>query len=224
MRAETVSCSPKYIIVISESYIWRPHIIICSFDSSIILVYSKATREYKVKRAFRRICAMNCFEDVVLQYEPLIYKIMNSLSIYRDHDEFYQIGLISLWEAWHNFDPQRGNFISYAYPFIKGRFMSEMEKRNKTGDRTVYPEEEFWSMLKEPEADTLMLDDDYLKELTSKQKRWLLYTYKYGLSIQEIAQLEHVSPSAVKGWRTSAREKLRKNHEFLEELQSLGRR
>lgn len=47
----------------------------------------------------------------------MIYQIIRSLHIYKNEEEFYQIGLIGLWEAQQRFDEQKGRFFNFAYSF-----------------------------------------------------------------------------------------------------------
>ena len=71
------------------------------------------------------------FEEQEEQYKPLILKIMNNLHIYRDHESFYQIGLIALWEASSRFDPDKSKFITFAYATIRGRLMEHLTKETR---------------------------------------------------------------------------------------------
>jgi RNA polymerase sigma factor (sigma-70 family) len=159
---------------------------------------------------------MEGFEKLAAKYEPMIYKIIHSLHIYKNIEEFYQIGLISLWEARKSFDAAKGNFTSYAYPFIKGRLLSELTNASKLEEHFVIPKEEYWGKvegyLEEHPCEIQMLLS-YCEGLTENQTKWVLYTFVDDLSVKEIATREKVSISAVKLWRKGAREKL-KNHCF----------
>jgi len=157
---------------------------------------------------------MESFEQLAKQYEKMIYKIMHTLHIYKNQAEFFQLGLIALWEANERFDPEKGNFASFAYSYIKGRFMSEMTKNNKLEEQTVYPKEEFWHLIEDPspqqpfEVEFLLT---YCDSLTENQTKWVLYTCIDNLSVAEIAEKEGVSVSAVKSWRKGAKKKLKTN-------------
>jgi RNA polymerase sigma factor (sigma-70 family) len=156
---------------------------------------------------------LESYERLVAQYEPMIYKIMFSLHLYKDIDEFYQIGLIALWEASQRFDAKKGEFTSYAYTTIRGKLLTELTKSKQLEERILYPMEEFWTKIEEPQAvatieDTLLFS--YRKVLTENQYKWLSYTIRDGQSVKEIAKKEHVSPSAVKAWRAGARERLQR--------------
>ena len=60
------------------------------------------------------------FEQLAANYSKMIYSIIHSLGIYKNQDEFYQIGLISLWEASQQFDEQKGLF-----PLTYGKKLEE---------------------------------------------------------------------------------------------------
>lgn len=155
---------------------------------------------------------MESFEQLSKQYEPMIHKIMRSLHIYKNEDEFYQLGLIGLWEAHERFDVQKGNFTNYAYTYIKGIFLNEMTKFNKYESRNVYPKEEFWDFIEDMQTEeplSLNLLLSYCASLTENQTKWVIYTCIDDLTIKQIAEKEGVSISAVKAWRKGAKEKLK---------------
>lgn len=157
---------------------------------------------------------MESFEQVKKQYTPMIYKIISTLKIYQNKDEFFQIGLIALWEAYERFDAEKGEFKNYAYSYIKGRMMTEMTRSNKRIDRET-PVQADWDFLV-THYDPVFMEEDILlsycqaAELTENQRKWVLYTFLKQLTVAEIAYIEGVSESAVKKWRTGARQKLKK--------------
>lgn len=154
---------------------------------------------------------MENFDKLIQQYDAMIWKIIHSLHIYKNHREFYQTGLIALWEAKRGFDEDKGNFTSYAFSYIRGKLLTELTKRRKQEDTCLYPEEEFWSYI-EDETTLPYLEKEsiltYCERLTENQRKWVLYTALADLSIKEIADIEQVSMSAVKAWRRGAREKI----------------
>ena len=155
---------------------------------------------------------MEHFDELVVQYTPMIHKIMQALHIYKNHEEFYQTGLIGLWEAQLNFDSSKGSFANYAYTSIKGKMLVAMNQSNKHQERFVYPQEEFWSMIEDENPESLLEMETlrtYCEGLTEKETRWVMATCKDCLSIRDIAKRENVSVSAVKQWRVGALRKLR---------------
>jgi RNA polymerase sigma factor (sigma-70 family) len=142
----------------------------------------------------------------------MIYNIIHSLHIYKDQQEYFQTGLIALWEAYRNFDCEKGVFAAYAYSFIKGRILSEMNSHNKHLDRQAYPKDEFWESVEDelsemPFSKDLLLS--YCEHLTLNQSKWVMYTFYDMLTVSEIAEREKVSVGAVKKWRKGAKERLR---------------
>ncbi|MEK4669255.1 sigma-70 family RNA polymerase sigma factor [Niallia sp. FSL R7-0271] len=145
------------------------------------------------------------------QYTPMIHHLLKKLSIYKNKEEFVQIGLISIWEAWQNYKEDKGKFHSYLYMYMRGRFLDELKRRSKEEQQTVYPEEAFWETAG---SHMLTLDEHYIQTLcstlTAKEAKWVSYFSIQQLTIAEIAAKEHVSKSAVKAWKKGAVEKLRK--------------
>lgn len=155
---------------------------------------------------------MESFDELVDNYTPMIYKIMSSLHIYKNKEEFFQLGLIGLWEAHSRFDSEKGMFLNYAYTYIKGLFLTELTKQKKAEDCLDFPDDIFWGNLASPDKEEEIFSNYFsvlCLPLTAKERKWVHYTCIDGLSIKEIAQKEKVSMSAVKNWRKQAREKMR---------------
>jgi RNA polymerase sigma factor (sigma-70 family) len=155
---------------------------------------------------------LESFEQLAIQYEPVIQRIMYSLHIYKNRDEFRQDGLIALWEASKRFDPAKGNFPTYAYHYIKGYILMELTKETLESERTFYPKNEFWENAVAPYTEEPLEEDilvQHCHTLTPNQGKWLLLTVVEGLSVSEIAEKEKVSLSAVKSWRKGSRDKLK---------------
>ncbi|MCH6269354.1 sigma-70 family RNA polymerase sigma factor [Neobacillus citreus] len=155
---------------------------------------------------------MESFEQIAEQYKPMIHKIINSLHLYKDKEEFYQHGLIALWEVCQRFNPEKGDFTNYAYTFIRGRLLVELRKIALAKERCVSLEEEFWRIAGDFQTDRTLEREillSYCETLTTNQQKWLLYTYWDDLTVKKIAELEKVTVSAVKQWRTGAREKIK---------------
>lgn len=157
---------------------------------------------------------MDSFQTTLEGFEPMIHQIIRSLSIYKNHDEFYQIGLIALWEATIKFNDEKGHFSSYAYATIRGKMLTELTKLRKWEEQNAYPSEDFWELNEDMTAEqplelvTLLA---YCNGLTHIQRNWVIMTFYYGMNTREIAEKEQVSIAAVKKWRTRSMMKLRKN-------------
>ncbi|OIU69707.1 sigma-70 family RNA polymerase sigma factor [Rossellomorea aquimaris] len=158
---------------------------------------------------------MESFHEIQKQFEPMIHKIILSLHIFRDREEFYQTGLIALWEAAQNFNPDKGVFAAFAYSYIKGRMLTELKQKTKLHDRQTYPKEEFWELVEDEWQETpLSLETllAYCEGLTAGQAKWVMYTFRDMLTVREIAEKEEVSVGAVKKWRHGAKERLKEEY------------
>jgi RNA polymerase sigma factor (sigma-70 family) len=187
------------------------YFLFCCFRTFLIwLTY----REFTKGAPFRRKSKLDSFDAVHKQYENMIHKVIHSLNIYKNQDEFYQTGLIALWEAHENFIPEKGAFPAYAFSYIKGRIMTVLTSEHRIGDRNVYKDEEFWELIKDEHHEETLPEDlirSYCQELTVNQSKWILYTCLNMLTVNEIAEVEGVSTSAVKKWRKGAKERLKQN-------------
>lgn len=157
---------------------------------------------------------MESFEQISTQYTPMIYSIIGKLNIYHNKDEFFQLGLIAIWEAYKRFNPEKGDFTNYAYSYIKGRLQTEMTRSTKRHEREVPAVEELWEYIVD-ECTMIPLEEDTLLSycrssgLNENQTKWVLYYCLHNLGIKEIAAIEGVALSTVKNWRADARGKLR---------------
>lgn len=59
--------------------------------------------------------------EELLNYEGLVYGIIQRYTKYFEKDDLYQVGMIGLINAYHNFDSSQGTkFSTYAYYYVLG--------------------------------------------------------------------------------------------------------
>lgn len=59
--------------------------------------------------------------DIILDYEGLIYSVINKYPSRFDHDDLFQAGMLGLVDAYKHFDPSVSvKFSTYAYYYIVG--------------------------------------------------------------------------------------------------------
>lgn len=69
--------------------------------------------------------------DDLLEYEGLVYSIINKYSKYFDNDDLYQVGMMGLVNAYKNFDNRENiKFSSYAYYYILGEVKKYIRETN----------------------------------------------------------------------------------------------
>lgn len=154
------------------------------------------------------------FAEVVLQCNDIIYHLIHRLGIRDPEGEFYQEGLIALWEAYRNYDYEKGKFTTYAYFIIQNRLKDLIRKKN----RELEVQEKYKEHVQQdPSCYTYELEfpEDHcllqqIKEvLTENQRKWLLLHRIAGYSYKEIAEMEGVTVDAVKNWGRLAKRKLK---------------
>ncbi|UII58275.1 sigma-70 family RNA polymerase sigma factor (plasmid) [Cytobacillus spongiae] len=163
---------------------------------------------------------MGTFEDLHLQYDMMIHKIIHSLHIYKNKPEYYQTGLIALWESYQKFDPEKGTFSAYAYSYIRGRILSQLTIENKNEEKSIFKEADFFELINDDQAKVALEQEfllSYCEGLTENQRKWVIYTCFHMLSVSEIAEIEDVSLSAVKKWRKGANERIQGTLEIVNE-------
>lgn len=158
---------------------------------------------------------MKDFLALTEEFTPMIHHIIRSLSIYKNKEEYFQVGLIALWESLGNFNEEYGQFSNYAYTVIKGKILNELKHHHKYEIRTEPFDSFQLEMIKDPFSmhEEAFANDNiltYTKGLTLNQQRWLLQTYLENKTVTEIAEIYQVTAAAVKSWRKSALNKLRK--------------
>lgn len=170
-------------------------------------------------------------EDFIEQNQRRVYYQMARLQIDEREGDYFQEGLVAMWRAYENYNPDKGPLTTYMNFQIRNRlvdvlrqsiverkyfeqlgiqFKGETQSGNYM-DGNILPFE------KEGKSNPLTImsqtnENDFFKMtevLTEKQKIWFRYAIVEGLSNQEIAEKEQVSLEAVKSWAKSAKRKLR---------------
>lgn len=154
---------------------------------------------------FRRIKIME-FEQLAANYSKMIYSIIHSLRIYKNQDEFYQIGLISLWEASQQYDEQKGALPAYLRKCIRGKLLNALRDDEIWNQRNSCSEIcEHRGYIDRTLEKEILLSHFY--RLTEKQTKWVMLRYYYGLSKRDIAEIEKVPLRKVRSWGELAMKK-----------------
>ncbi len=157
---------------------------------------------------------MNSFEEAFEQFEPMIFHLIKKLNLYQNHDEYYQLGLIGIWEAVNRYNSEKGQFSSFVYSTVRGKMLTHLTINRKWDDNVYldsgsvidYVEDQSYSGLFEEEM--LLL---YCNGLSEKQTLWVKQTFIKGKTTDDLAKEFGVSHSAVKKWKKIALEKIKFN-------------
>lgn len=153
---------------------------------------------------------MQEFEHVLAQYEPMISHSIRKLNIYRDHEQYRQVGRIALWQAWKRFETGKGDFTPFAYRSIRGAMLDELKREARY-------EERFMPAISDVIIDRLgaaeKWENNWLLEvigqLDPREKAFIQWTYVEQCSLAECAERAGISVAGVKKRRERMMKKLR---------------
>jgi RNA polymerase sigma factor (sigma-70 family) len=144
----------------------------------------------------------------------MINGIIRKLCIYKNKEDYFQIGLIALWEAQVHFEQEKGAFLNYAYSMVKGRILNELRRNVLRENRITVTEIESGEWEQQMAAFDLPLEAEilecYCEGLNESQTKWVMLSFLEQKTVSEIAEHCTVSLPAVKYWRSSAIAKLKK--------------
>ncbi|GKV57366.1 hypothetical protein NCCP2222_33130 [Sporosarcina sp. NCCP-2222] len=145
---------------------------------------------------------MKEFEGVLRQYEPMISANIRKLHIYRDFEQYRQIGRVALWQAWLRFDEEKGNFTPFAYRSIRGAMLDELKRESQFEEHVIPTEHELltaWVEAKEewmePKNETLLVA---IEALSLQERELLKWLFAERRTQAECACLAGVSVPAIK--------------------------
>lgn len=159
------------------------------------------------------------FEDVYKQNKRRIYYHIHQLNLKDPHQEFFQIGLTSLWQAYKTYQPDKGSMSTYFNYIIRNRLIDQLRKQSRYQSllkeipsqyprETLHPNQLTQSFLNYNLDSTLLLMN--LKSyLTKNQWYWLYYCIIQDMTHKELALKKQTTIDAVKSWGKQARKKLR---------------
>lgn len=142
----------------------------------------------------------------------MIHHIIRSLSLYKEIDQYYQTGLIALWEASRSFNHEAGTaFSTYAYATIRGRLLTQLKKETEFAERHLANENQ--SILERTTITenplSTMIIASYCEGLSESQTKWVMAHFIEQKKTSEIAQESGVSKETVKTWRKEALKRMR---------------
>lgn len=150
------------------------------------------------------------FDEVLLQYEPMISAVIRKLSIYRDFENFRQTGRFALYQAWLRFDGTKGHFTPFAYRSIHGAMLDEMKRENRFSDVNTSVENETIELLAPPEIFDPHSDlHDAIIALPQEDRALLIKLYVENRSQAECAADFGISVPGIKKRRARLLKKLR---------------
>ena len=162
----------------------------------------------------RRDRILTDFEEVLIQYDPMISASIRKLNIYRDHEIFRQAGRVALWQAWTRYEEGRGHFAPYASRSIRGAMLDRIKGETRFEEKIVQADDDVLAMLNEFEgpvtenwSDRIEIAFEILTEPERSLVQWL---FVEGLTQAECAVKAGISVAGIKKRRERMLVKLRK--------------
>lgn len=155
---------------------------------------------------------MQSFETLFEEHEALIKQVMNHLKIYRNFDEFYQLGRIALWEATIKYDPTKSSFEMFAFMTIKFKMVKELSKHNMVSqNERVLEEGQFQFVLDDQRATVDEFNEiEWLTILPQEERTLLKLAFFEDRTNREIAFILGCTEEAIKKRRQRLVKKVRK--------------
>ena len=105
---------------------------------------------------------------------------------------FPPFGLCGLFEAYQNYNPEKGTFTTFAYYRIRGKILNRLKRKISTGEKEVHVEFDFLSyMLRTSDTNPLeknLLLRQGIQHLKPELRKIIIYHYFEGYSFKEIAE------------------------------------
>lgn len=140
------------------------------------------------------------FNIVIKNYKGMIYSILKKYHIHREIDDYEQICFIALWEAHCNFDPEKGQFSTFAYAKMNGAVLHQLRKSGKYYERHCYFEPILLEVIDNNSTDLSLAEWDLFIDsiqLTPLEKNILLQKSN-GLTFKQISVKHELSIDQVK--------------------------
>lgn len=153
---------------------------------------------------------MKDYEELEVQYAPMISAIIRNLHIYRDYESFRQIGKIALWQASVRFNDSKGNFTAFAYRSISGAMIDELKRETKFTERNLVQENhEFDEFFADDTEDSMPEWLDMIS-LSNEERKMLEALFLKGESVVGLAAAEGISVAGMKKRRERLLKKVKK--------------
>lgn len=151
------------------------------------------------------------FTVIWTKYQPLLKSLANRYCIRGHYEEYLAEAGIALYEAFLQFDPQKGHFAPYARRYVMGKLLNYLRKELRYREQHYFPsqsdeEEGSWEerlIGSEPTHPYYLSEESKtaLTQLSPRERQAMIHCYVYDRSLEELARAEGVSHSTVSTWK-----------------------
>jgi DNA-directed RNA polymerase len=152
------------------------------------------------------------FEVCLTQYEPMIKSLIKKIRVYKQYEEYYQIGQIALWQAYENFNEEKGSFTTFAYVTVRGKMLNQLSKERLYEERfvpvDVYDEQPYTQ--DQEAAFSFEQFVSLLEGISPLQQQILIDRFYFNMSFPEIAAKTGMAENSARSSYRYALKRLRK--------------
>ncbi|WP_164671171.1 sigma-70 family RNA polymerase sigma factor [Virgibacillus doumboii] len=167
-------------------------------------------------------------EEILEQNERRIHYQIKKMNIRDPHKEYFQEGLVALWNAYETYQPDKGPMATYFNYTIRNRLIDRMRKENKhtemqrkaiheqliqASDGNHHSEQSKATIPLVHTYNFPINDPDFWKQikthLTENQWKWVYYHIIEDMPYKDIAITENTTVDAVKSWGKQVKKKLK---------------
>lgn len=154
---------------------------------------------------------MQDLEQLLAENEELIKKVIRKLKIYRDFEDYMQVGRIALWQATKNFDETKGEFAMFAYMAIQFAIVRALNKSSDVARNEMNDEDEkMIATIEQPQdAPYFLAWPEWFYTLSTEEQLLLTLIFQEGLTGKEIADKYQLNYETIKKRRQRLLSKLR---------------
>lgn len=155
---------------------------------------------------------MQEIDERIGEFEYLILRVIAKYKLFKDRENYMQIGRLAIWKAATEFDESKGNFEMYAYMLIKFAIVREFQGELKVTQHETATEDEKLAYLSDTASEQFpntMERPDWYYHLFPDHQRLIELFYYEGYSIRDAAKLEGISYEVMKKRRSRMLENIR---------------
>ncbi len=145
---------------------------------------------------------MESFETMYENYNYLIYAAVRYVKVYTDYEDYVQIATGAFYEAYVNFDEEKGKFSSYAYAMMIGRLRTEMTRNNRYQSRRIVISPQDFSQYESKLQTTQIFEtlefESYTKLIPKAQADVITERFLYHNDVKTTAKRLNISETTVK--------------------------
>ncbi|AOV09267.1 hypothetical protein BI350_14670 [Sporosarcina ureilytica] len=143
----------------------------------------------------------------------MITASMRQLHVYRNYEQFRQVGRIALWQAWTRYEEGKGHFAPFASRSIRGAMLDEIKREHRFEEHIVQTEDELLMSLAGEDIVQLEAWSEKISwaigQLTVKEKELIQLLFINEFSHVKCAELVGISIPGIKKRRERMLMKLR---------------